>query len=103
MNIKINSFSDNKNVVYTVGENETLEKIATCLGVSKSYILQHNSETLYEGKVLFLPEVDLKTYIVKPFDSLQSIAKDKNISVEELKTKNQLGSDYLFVGQKLFL
>ena len=103
MNIKISGFSNNKNVVYKVGENETLDEIANCLGVSKSYILQHNSETLYEGKVLFLPEVDLKTYIVKPFDSLQSIAKDKNISVEELKEKNQLDSDYLFVGQKLFL
>lgn len=103
MNIKISSFSNNKNVVYTVGENETLEEIANCLGVSKSYILQHNSESIYEGKVLFLPEIELKTYIVKPFDSLQTIAKDKNISVEELKAKNQLDSDYLFVGQKLFL
>lgn len=103
MNIKISSFSNNKNVIYTVGENETLEEIANCLGVSKSYILQYNSESIYEGKVLFLPEIELKTYVVKPFDSLQSIAKDKNISVEELKAKNQLVSDYLFVGQKLFL
>lgn len=42
-----------------------------------------------------------ESYIVKPLDTLNSIAKSHNISVEELKKTNELKNDKLFIGQIL--
>ena len=42
-------------------------------------------------------------YVVKPGDTLWSIAKQKNISVDAIKELNNLSSNLLKVGQKLLL
>ncbi|CAM0116782.1 LysM peptidoglycan-binding domain-containing protein [Rhabdochlamydiaceae symbiont of Dictyostelium giganteum] len=41
------------------------------------------------------------SYRVKPKDSLQKIAKDHNVSLEELKKANHLSSDVIRPGQEL--
>jgi cell wall-associated NlpC family hydrolase/LysM repeat protein len=43
------------------------------------------------------------TYTVQPGDSLWKIAKVKNVSIDNLKTWNQLSDDRIFVNQKLSL
>ena len=43
------------------------------------------------------------TYIVVPGDTLWSIAKNNNLTVEELKQKNNLTSNLLSVGQNLII
>lgn len=103
MNIKILNYKPTKNVFYRVQQDDTLEDIAQDFGITKSYILQHNKNCLYEGQVLFLPETNLLTYIVKPFDTLQKIASDFGKTEQDIKQKNNLDNDYIFVGQKLFL
>lgn len=103
MNIKILNYKPTKNVFYRVEQGDTLESIAEQFLVTQSYILQHNKYCLYEGQVLFLPKTQLQTYIVKPFDNLQKIATDNNTTVLDIKQKNNLQNDYVFVGQKLFL
>ena len=50
-----------------------------------------------------LPMEDSNIYIVKQGDTLWSIAKRKNISVDELKRINKLSSNLLYVGQVLYL
>ena len=44
-----------------------------------------------------------KTYIVQKGESLYSIAKKNNISVDEIKRKNNLNSNLISIGQKLIL
>ncbi|MGN1212675.1 MAG: LysM peptidoglycan-binding domain-containing protein [Christensenellales bacterium] len=103
MNIKILNYKPTKNVFYRVQQNDTLETIAEDFGITKSYILQNNKHCLYEGQVLFLPETNLTTYVVKPFDTLQKIASAYGKTPDDIKKKNNMNSDYIFVGQKLFL
>ncbi len=50
----------------------------------------------------YIDETD-NTYIVKKGDSLYSIAKKYNISVEELKAANKLTSNLLTIGQVLVI
>ena len=103
MNIKILNYRPTKNVFYRVQKTDTLESIAHDFGITKSYILQNNKNCLYEGQVLFLPETNLSTYVVKPFDTIQKIASTYGKSVEDIKQKNNMETDFVFVGQKLFL
>ena len=49
------------------------------------------------------PIVVSKTYTVKKGDTLYSISKANDISVEELKALNKLSSNSIFVGQTLYL
>ena len=43
------------------------------------------------------------TYVVKSGDTLWSIAKDNNISVDKLKEINNLTSNNLTIGQQLLI
>ena len=68
--------------------------------------LINNLETvnLQIGDKLKIPKKESKkTYIVQKGDSLWSIAKDNNTSVEELKLLNNLTSNLLSIGQELIL
>ena len=103
MSIKILNYQVIKNVFYTVKDGDTLESIAKKFGVSKKYIIKNNIADIYQGLMLYLPETSFKTYIVQPFDTLSKIAERCKISVEEIKSKNGLDSEYVFVGQKLFV
>lgn len=54
-----------------------------------------------EGNKQFVIETltNSEKYVVKPLDNLNSISKKFNKSVEEIKSKNNLKSDKLFIGQ----
>ena len=103
MSIKISNYQNSKNIFYVVKFGETLESIAKKFGVSKAYITKNNACDIYTGAVIFLPETNFKTYVVQPFDTLSKIANRFNLSVDELKTKNGLDEEYVFVGQKLYI
>lgn len=103
MKIKIITYQNVKNIFYTVKQNDTLDTIAKKFGVSKKYIIKNNIPDIYPGLVLFLPETNFKTYTVQPFDTLNKIAEKFKISVQDIKSKNGLESEYVFVGQKLFV
>ena len=55
------------------------------------------------GQYIGIPIEDKDTYIVKSGDTLWSIAKKNNLSVDNLKKYNNLKSNLLFVGQTLKL
>ena len=103
MGIKILSYQVVKNVFYTVKQDDTLDGIAKKFGVSKKYIVKHNIPDIYAGLVLYLPETNFKTYTVQPFDTLLKISEKCKISVDDIKSKNGLENDYVFVGQKLYI
>ncbi len=94
---------------YTVLKGDTLWSIARKfnLSVDKLKSINNlNSNLLSVGQRLIVSENSLSesnTYIVKKGDTLYSIAKKYNLSVDELKSINNLGNDTLSIGQKLII
>ncbi len=97
---------------YTVKSGDSLWSIANQYGTSVDAIKQANqltSNTLSIGQVLVIPSTTNSTtpsetiYTVKSGDSLWSIARDFNVSVNDLKNANQLTSNLLSIGQKLII
>ena len=64
---------------------------------------------IYKGQVLILKdnneidEINTEIYTVKKGDTLYSIAKDKNISLDELKELNNLKSNDLYIGDQIIV
>ncbi len=101
------SLSDQENT-YTVMKGDTLYGIANKFGVSVDAIKKLNnltSNTLSIGKVLRIPDStnNKLTYTVKSGDTLYSIARTYNTTVDEIKRLNNLTSNTLSIGQTLIL
>ncbi|MBQ2872611.1 MAG: LysM peptidoglycan-binding domain-containing protein [Bacilli bacterium] len=116
----IKSVLEYKNVPYTAPETvttdtykvvagDTLYSIANKLDTSVSELKEINNlstNVLKIGQILKIPTKvvdigDTELYQVKAGDTLYSIAKKYNISVNELKTINNLTNNDLAVGQLL--
>ncbi len=98
-------------VIYTVKKGDSLWKIANSYGISVNDIVDYNNldtTLLSIGQQLLIPTItpsldDNLTYIVKNGDSLWSVAKKYNISVDELKNYNNLMTNMLSIGQVLMI
>ena len=93
-------------IQYTVKSGDSLYSIARNYGVSVNDIMNYNnlsSNLLSIGQVLKIPvaTTETTTYTVKSGDSLYSIARQYNTTVNEIKTKNNLTSNLLSIGQIL--
>ena len=125
-NLKIRSTSDNmvieecfgeaytpptteNTINYTVKKGDSLYNIAKKYNTSVSDILKASnltSTSLSIGQVLKIPTTSNSTgrvYTVQKGDSLYSIAKKFNTSVDSIKSKNNLKSNTLSIGQKLII
>ncbi|MEG2322680.1 MAG: LysM peptidoglycan-binding domain-containing protein [Bacilli bacterium] len=93
--------------VYIVTKGDSLYSIAKKYNVNVEQLKLANSlsnNLLNIGQVLKIPSkqnTNPKIYIVVKGDSLYSISKKYNTTVESLKTKNNLISNTLNIGQKL--
>lgn len=97
---------------YTVQKGDSLYSIALKNNVTVDDLKSINnltSNVLSIGQVLTIPngdeitDTDEITYIVKSGDSLWSIAKKYNISVNDLKQANNLTGNGLSINQKLII
>ncbi len=93
---------------YTVKKGDSLYKIANKYNTSVSAIQNLNnlkSINLEIGQILKIPTNSSisNTYTVKSGDSLWSIAKKFNTSVDSIKNKNNLKTNLLNIGQKLII
>ncbi len=108
---------------HTVQSGETLTTIAARYGTSGALLERLNclqSTALHQGQILYVPgsvtktatatskpscrkRTDWVTYIVKQGDTLSSIARSVNISVDTLKRGNCLLSDKIYAGQELLV
>ena len=101
--------SPNTKDTYTVVRGDTLWNISKKLGITVDEIKKLNnldSNLLYVGQVLKLPSYETTTdtnitYIVQGGDTLYSISKKYDISVNDLKKYNNLISDTLSIEQEL--
>lgn len=91
---------------YTVKSGDSLWSIARKFGITVDELKNANnlsSNLLSVGQNLIIPGKDLdatgEEYVVKKGDSLYSIAKKHNTSVDNLKSINNIITDSLAIGQ----
>ena len=113
--IPLNSGTNPNNMfMYTVKSGDTLYGIARKYGTTVDEIMKLNyftSTILQPGQVIRIPEMYFKeeemympsyiNYTVKPGDTLYSIARNNNISVDTLIKDNGLTSNNLSIGQTI--
>ena len=92
--------------IYEVKRGDTLYSIANKYGISLSELKAINdleSDILSIGQILKVPSglSNVNTYTVSKGDTLYSIAKKFNVSIDEIKELNNLTSNLLAIGQKL--
>lgn len=93
---------------YTVKKGDTLYSIAQAFNLSVDDLKKANnltSNVLSIGQVLTIPSVNdnYLTYTVKKGDTLFSIARNYNVSVNDLMSINNLSSSILSIGQTLVI
>ena len=100
--------------LYTVKKGDTLYNLARVYGTSVAAIKSLNylkDDNLSVGQVIRIPEMfveydevilpSYKNYIVKKGDTLYSIARDNNTSVDIIINDNALKTNVLKIGQNL--
>lgn len=95
-----------ENNVYTVKSGDTLYAIANKFGTTVDKLKEMNnlkSTALSIGQKLTVPsnQTSSNVYVVKAGDTLYSIAKKFNISVDELKKLNNKTNNAISVGEEL--
>ena len=94
---------------YVVQKGDTLYSIARKFNTTVDNLKSLNNittDSLAIGQILKIPgeeSITGNTYNVKKGDSLYSIAKMFNTTVNSIKSKNNLTSNYLSIGQELII
>lgn len=93
---------------YVVKSGDSLYSIARKYNTTVNDLMKYNNLTnnlLSIGQTLKIPtsESTLTTYTVKSGDTLYSIARKYNKTVNEIKSKNNLTSNTLSIGQTLII
>ena len=115
-NIEIDVKEEPKGIEYTVKAGDSLSKIANSYGITVDRIKSANKltgNTIYVGQKLLIPVSDTKVeekepttsaginYIVVKGDNLYTIANKYGVSVNDIKSLNNLSSNTLQIGQIL--
>ena len=99
--INCNTFN---NVLVQVQKGDTIQSIAQNYNTDINSILRNNpSIDLYEGEVVKIVRNTKKIHVVKPIETLNSIAMKYNTTTDKLIKINNLKSTRLFVGQMIEL
>ena len=92
-------------MLYTVCEGDSLDSIATNFGISKERIIEDNPlfSSIYPGCVLYISGLGEQRIVVRPMQTLDDIAKIYGVDKEEIKKRNGLESDKVFVGMQIYI
>ena len=119
--LKVPSFNtvDDTNVTYIVKKGDTLYSIAFNYGTTVNSLKEYNnlkSDSLTIGQSIKIPETtsiitpsedeiinEGSVYVVEKGDTLYSIAKKFNTTVDKLKENNSLISDILSIGMNILI
>ena len=88
-------------LLHQVESGETMESIARDYNTTMLSLKNFNPNlhAISAGDCIFVGDINRQFYVVKPTDTLDSIAQAHNISTEKLKQKNNLKE--IFIGQLL--
>ena len=112
--VKPGEIIDINKEIYIVKRGDTLYSIARDNNISVAELKNINNitnNTIYVGQELYLknkiveeePNENDDIYVVKKGDTLYSISKKLNISIDTLKALNKLNTNEIYVGQQLIL
>ena len=96
-------------IIYTVKKGDNLYSIASNYNISLEDLINFNekgSTILHIGDELLIPkkqQTENIIYVVKPGDTLYNIAKRYNISIDDLKTINNLPNNILQIGTEIII
>ncbi|MCK9575258.1 MAG: LysM peptidoglycan-binding domain-containing protein [Clostridia bacterium] len=91
------------NIVHRVINGETLESIAKKYTTTTQIIMQVNKiKSVSVGDRVFIPNQHTAIYIVKPLDTIETIAQKFNVTVDYVKQQSG-GFDMLFIGQQIVI
>ena len=91
-----------RNIIYQLKENETLESVCTDFKVSLNHIKHiNNIDNAEWGDFIFLDSINLKIHIVKPNQTLEDIALMYGTTSEKIKQLNNVSA--IFLGQQLII
>lgn len=97
------------NVMYEIEEGDTLWKISNKYNISLNKIISINNiknvNNIYAGSKISLPELENQDvlYVVKSGDTFWKISNMFGIEINEIKTRNNYTSDYIEVGEVLYI
>lgn len=104
MNKKFDNIGQYKRIfVYKTERGDDLDSIAEKFGTTKRIIVADNllSEEPRLGETLIVEKPEGRAYIVKPFDTIESLSGgDKKRELEMLKNNK---TDFIYVGQKIYI
>ncbi|MDE7078675.1 MAG: LysM peptidoglycan-binding domain-containing protein [Clostridia bacterium] len=89
-------------IIYRVSNQTTLEEIAEKFHTTPLAIARLNNldGEVFVGMRLLIEPSEGEYYIVQPFDTVASIAKDFGVGEDVIREYN---SDRVFIGQKIFI
>jgi len=92
---------------YEIQKGDSIYSISKKLGVTMDTIISLNrmidAHNISEGKEILVPTLEGIIYTVKAGDTLEKIASNYRISVEDIKDANELEEEELYEGRILFL
>lgn len=104
MNDKLENMSAFKNsFVYRVEKGDDLGGIVSKFSTTKQIVISCNglSRAPQEGELLVIEIPGGEEYIVKPHDTIESLSGGNKRRELEISVKNR--TDFLYVGQKIYL
>jgi LysM repeat protein len=111
--LRIETINGKQFIIHQVDQKETLYSISKRYGVAVASLIENNPNSDaglsvgQELKVPYIPkgkpEKDIATHKVEAKETLFSISKIYNISVDDLKNWNNLNDNSLSVGQELIV
>lgn len=90
-----------KHLIYKLELGETLESVCARYGWSFEHLCKTNKITNAVCGDRIIVDASVKIHIVKPRETLSSIAEKYETTVESLKEKNNC--ETVFLGQQLFV
>ncbi len=89
-----------KTFLYRISPGDTLANICTRFNTDKSNIIRNNpSLDLYVGEMVEIKVNDYIAHLVKPTETLASIAKIYDTTVQKIVNDNNLNESRLYIGQ----
>lgn len=105
MDSKVELLEDKSvDIIYFVKQGETLTSIADKFKTTVDIIVEDNQlSEVSEGDILWIRNRNSMVYIVRPADTLSTVALKCNVTEQHIRELNKLQTDALYVGQKLIL
>lgn len=85
---------------FRIREGMTLKQFCEEHGTYEKFCVAE-SEQLKRGDVVVVKNINKKLHVVLPLETLEKIATKYNVSVQHIKTLNNINQ--IFIGQQIFI